>query len=128
MVGDVLCYTAYIMTLEVVTPRHPPLLLTAVQILIVRVLATVWAAPELIGQLEALSTNFSNLIPIVYLALVTAATTWLPAIAPCAGSAGTCGCARTRRSKAQCVRTGPRTGAGSRFLCSRAQYPPCIGG
>ena len=69
------------MTLEVVTPRHPPLLLTVVQILIVGVLATVWAAPELIGQLEALSTNFSNLIPIVYLAFVTAATTWLPAIA-----------------------------------------------
>jgi len=81
MVGDVLCYTTYIMTLEFVTPRHPPLLLTALQILIVGMLATVWAAPELIGQLEALSTNFSNLIPIVYLALVTAATTWLPAIA-----------------------------------------------
>lgn len=44
-------------------------------------LATLWAAPELIGQLEAIATNFTNLIPIVYLALVTAATTWLPAIA-----------------------------------------------
>ncbi len=81
MVGDVLCYTAYIMTLEVVTPRHPPLSLTAVQILVVGVLATFWAAPELIGQLEAIATNSTNLIPIVYLALVTAATTWLPAIA-----------------------------------------------
>lgn len=81
MVGDVLCYTAYIMTLEVVTPRHSPLLLTAVQILIVGVLATLWSAPQLIGDIEALGTNFTNLIPIVYLALVTAATTWLPAIA-----------------------------------------------
>jgi hypothetical protein len=31
--------------------------------------------------LKALSTNYTNLIPILYLALVTAATTWLPAIA-----------------------------------------------
>jgi drug/metabolite transporter (DMT)-like permease len=80
MVGDVLCYTGYIMTLEAVTPRHPPLSLTAIQILVVGVLATFWAAPELIGELEAIATN-TNLIPIVYLALVTAATTWLPAIA-----------------------------------------------
>ncbi|MBE9200757.1 MULTISPECIES: DMT family transporter [unclassified Nodularia (in: cyanobacteria)] len=81
MVGDVLCYAAYIMTLEAVTPRHSPLSLTAVQILVVGVLATLWSAPELIGELQALTTNWTNLIPIVYLALVTAATTWLPAIA-----------------------------------------------
>jgi drug/metabolite transporter (DMT)-like permease len=81
MVGDVLCYATYIMVLEVVTPRHRPLSLTAVQILVVAVLATLWTAPELVGQLEAIATNSSNFIPIFYLALVTAATTWLPAIA-----------------------------------------------
>ena len=81
MVGDVLCYTTYIMMLEAVTPRHSPLPLTAIQIWVVAALATLWTAPELIGQIEAIDTNFTNLIPIFYLALVTAATTWLPAIA-----------------------------------------------
>jgi drug/metabolite transporter (DMT)-like permease len=81
MVGDVLCYAAYIMILEAVTPHHPPLSLTAVQISVIGVLAALWSAPELIGEIEVLTKDLTNFIPIVYLALVTAATTWLPAIA-----------------------------------------------
>ena len=78
MLGDVLSYTSYILMLDSVAPRHPPLSLTALQLLVVAVLAALWTAPELVEQLEAISTN---LIPIIYLALVTAATTWLPTVA-----------------------------------------------
>ena len=64
MVGDVLGYAAYIMTLEAVTP-HPPLSLTAVQISVIGVLAALWSAPELIGEIEGLTKDLTNLIPIV---------------------------------------------------------------
>lgn len=78
MLADVVSYATYILMLESVTAHHPPMSLSAIQILVVAVSAGLWAAPELVGQFEAISTNF---IPILYLALVTAATTWLPTLA-----------------------------------------------
>ena len=78
MLCDVLSYATYILMLESVTPHHPSQSLTAIQLLVVAVLASLWTAPELMGQIEAIGTNF---LPILYLAIVTAATTWLPAVA-----------------------------------------------
>lgn len=75
---DVIFSTCYILTLDSVTPHHPPLSLTAVQLLVIAVLATLWTAPELLGQWEAIRSNF---FPILYLASVTALTTWLITIA-----------------------------------------------
>lgn len=83
--GCALNYAVYILMLEAITLRHPPLPLTAVQLLTMAILGAVWAAPELVGQLGAIATNFSVLL---YLGLVVTATTiglqvvvqrWVPA-------------------------------------------------
>lgn len=85
MFGSALSYAVYILMLEVATLHHPPLSLTAIQLLIMAVLGAVWAAPELAGQLGAIGKNF---IALLYLGLVATATTiglqavaqrWVPA-------------------------------------------------
>lgn len=79
MFGEAFIYAVYILMLEPATLRHPPLSLTAIQLLVIAVLGAVWAAPELVGQVEAISKNFSALL---YLGLVaTSVTTWLQAMA-----------------------------------------------
>lgn len=79
MFGCALSYTIYILMLDTVTPRHPPVPLTALQLLSVTVLGAAWAAPQLPEQLKAISANFNALL---YLGLVaTAGTTWAQAVA-----------------------------------------------
>ena len=78
MLLDVLLYTSYILLLEAVTCSHSPLSLTAIQLVVMTVLATLWTLPDFRGQWEGIHSNY---LPLLYLAVVTAVTTWLPAIA-----------------------------------------------
>lgn len=72
--GDAFTYGVYILILESATRRHSTLSLTAIQLWVMAVLSVVWAAPELVGQVETISKNFGV---ILYLGLVgTAAATW----------------------------------------------------
>lgn len=74
-----LAYAIYILLLEFATQHHPPLSLTAVQLLVIAMLGAIWGVPELVGQLEAIGQNYGV---ILYLAVVaTVASTWLQAIA-----------------------------------------------
>lgn len=79
MFGCALSYAVYILLLEAVASRHSSMSLTAVQLLVSAVLGLSWAAPELLEQFGALSTNFGA---VLYLGLIaTAAVTWTQAIA-----------------------------------------------
>lgn len=79
MFGCTLSYSIYILMLDAVTQHYPSMQLTAIQLLIVAALGTVWAIPDLLGQFGAISANFYALL---YLGLVaTAATTWIQAVA-----------------------------------------------
>jgi drug/metabolite transporter (DMT)-like permease len=72
-------YAVYILLMEKISPRHPPLALTIYQLLAISVLGLVWAAPELAGQAEAIRQNWGA---IVYLGIMaTAVTTWTQAVA-----------------------------------------------
>ncbi|MBD2566019.1 MULTISPECIES: DMT family transporter [Nostoc] len=74
-----LSYAIYILLLDAVTSRHPPMPLTAIQLITVALLGGCWAAPEVREQFEAISGNFNALL---YLGLIgTAATTWTQAVA-----------------------------------------------
>ena len=73
-----LSYAVYILFLEAVASRHPPMSLSAVQLLVSAVLGSAWAAPGLFGQLGALGANFGA---VLYLGLIaTAVVTWTQAI------------------------------------------------
>jgi len=78
MLLDVLLYTSYILLLEAVTCTHSSQPLTAIQLVVMTVLATVWTLPDLMGQWQGIEGHY---VPLLYLAVVTAITTWLPAIA-----------------------------------------------
>lgn len=52
--------------------------MTAIQLVVMTVLATVWTLPDLMGQWQGIEGHY---VPLLYLAVVTAITTWLPAIA-----------------------------------------------
>jgi drug/metabolite transporter (DMT)-like permease len=78
MLLDVLLYTSYILLLEAVTCTHSSQPLTAIQLVVMTVLATVWTLPDLMGQWQGIEGHY---VPLLYLAVVTAVTTWLPAIA-----------------------------------------------
>lgn len=74
-----LSYAIYIVVLDAVTSRHPPLQLTAIQLITVALLGGCWAAPEVPEQYAIISGNFNALL---YLGLIgTAATTWTQAVA-----------------------------------------------
>jgi drug/metabolite transporter (DMT)-like permease len=76
--GDTFIYGVYMLVLQATAQRHSTLSLTAIQLWIVAVLSAVWAAPEMVGQLETLSNNYGI---ILYLGLVgTAGTIWLETI------------------------------------------------
>lgn len=76
-----LLVSAIVIVLEILAPRHPLLPLTVVQLLVIAMLSWLWAAPQLIGQLEVIGTNLSNpknLLPLLYLGVVgTGIVTWL---------------------------------------------------
>ncbi len=79
--GSAIGIAVYILMLEVATPRHPTLPLVAIQLLVMALLGIGWATPQLrlIGQVEAIASNFSTLL---YLGLVVTATPiWTQAMA-----------------------------------------------
>ena len=83
--GDLLTFAAavgiavYILMLEAATLRHPTLPLVAIQLLVAAILGIIWATPQLIGQVEEITNNFSVLL---YLGLVVTATpVWTQAMA-----------------------------------------------
>jgi drug/metabolite transporter (DMT)-like permease len=83
--GDVLTLACaigvaiYILTLEVITPRHPTLPLVAIQLLTMAVLSLIWAGPTLLGEVGAIATHANALL---YLGLVVTATPiWTQALA-----------------------------------------------
>jgi len=78
MLLDVLLYTSYILVLEAVTCNHSALSLTAIQLVTMTALATLWTLPDLLNQWEGIRSSY---MPLLYLAAVTAVTTWLPAVA-----------------------------------------------
>jgi drug/metabolite transporter (DMT)-like permease len=72
-------YAIYVLLMERIAPRHPPLALTIYQLMAISVLGLAGAAPELLGQAEAIRQNWGA---IVYLGIMaTAVTTWTQAIA-----------------------------------------------
>ena len=77
--GSAFGIAVYIMMLQWITPRHSTLPLVAIQLLVMALLGIIWAAPQLIEQVEAITSNFTT---IVYLALVVTATPiWTQAMA-----------------------------------------------
>jgi drug/metabolite transporter (DMT)-like permease len=74
-----LSYAIYILLLEAATLRHPPLALSAVQLVLVAGVSVIWAAPEIVAQLPTIATHWGQLL---YLGLVvTAITTITQAVA-----------------------------------------------
>ena len=47
--GCALSYAVYILLMEAIAPRHPPLALTIYQLITTSLLGLIWAAPELTG-------------------------------------------------------------------------------
>lgn len=77
--GGALSYAVYILLLESALKRHPPLTLSAVQLVFVAGVTVIWAAPETMTQLPAIAAHWGQLL---YLGLVvTAATTITQAVA-----------------------------------------------
>jgi drug/metabolite transporter (DMT)-like permease len=74
-----LSYAIYVLLMERIAPRHPPLALTIYQLMVISILGLVAAVPEWRGQVEAIRQNWGA---IVYLGVMaTAVTTWTQAIA-----------------------------------------------
>jgi drug/metabolite transporter (DMT)-like permease len=79
VLGCAISYAVYILLMEAIAPKHPPLSLTIVQLITIALLGLIWAAPELWSQLPALQENWGA---IVYLGVMaTALTTWTQGIA-----------------------------------------------
>ncbi len=79
VMGGALSYAVYILLLEAATLRHPPLALSAVQLVLVAGVSTIWAAPAMVMEWEAIASHWG---PLLYLGLVvTAMTTITQAIA-----------------------------------------------
>lgn len=57
-----LCDAAYIIVLEVFSPRHSPVPFTTIQLWVVAVLGILWAAPTGLTQLEAIQTSLPVLV------------------------------------------------------------------
>jgi len=77
--GCAIGVATYILTLEVMSPRHATLPLVAVQLSIVALLSLAWAAPQMAGQLSAITQHSSTFLYIGL--LVTATPIWTQAIA-----------------------------------------------
>jgi drug/metabolite transporter (DMT)-like permease len=79
MFGCALSYAVYVLFFEFAAPKHDPLVLTYLQLLIMAILGGLWAAPQLIEQLPMIAQNWQA---IAYLGLIaTAITTWVQTIA-----------------------------------------------
>lgn len=85
VIGDLLMlcnaflYSIYILMLESITSRYPPMPLTAIQLWVITVVSLIWASPDLVRQHEAIGANYGV---ILYLGLVdTAATIVLQVVA-----------------------------------------------
>jgi drug/metabolite transporter (DMT)-like permease len=79
VLGCAVSYAAYILLMESIAPKHPPLALTVVQLIAIALLGLLWAAPQIGSQLAVLQANWGA---IVYLGIAaTAMTTWTQAIA-----------------------------------------------
>lgn len=79
VIGGALSYAIYILLLEAATLRHPPLALSAVQLVLIAGVSTLWAAPAMVAQWDAIAAHWGQLL---YLGLlVTAATTITQAVA-----------------------------------------------
>ncbi len=85
VIGDLLMlcnaflYSIYILMLESITLRHPPMPLTAIQLWVITIVSLIWGAPDLVREHEAIGRNFGVLL---YLGLVdTAATIVLQVVA-----------------------------------------------
>ena len=77
--GSAVGIAVYILMLETVTLRHSTLPLVAIQLLVMALLGIVWAAPQLVWQVEAIASNFGTLL---YLGLlVTATPIWTQTVA-----------------------------------------------
>lgn len=77
--GGALSYAVYILLLEAATLRHPPLALSAMQLIFVAGVSVIWAAPEIMTQMPAIAAHWGQ---VVYLSIiVTATTTMTQAIA-----------------------------------------------
>ena len=62
--------SAYIIIREKIADRHSSVALTGMQVLVVAALSLIWAAPEILGQIEAIKMNLGWLI---YLGIVGSA-------------------------------------------------------
>jgi drug/metabolite transporter (DMT)-like permease len=77
--GSALSYAVYIVSMEAIAPRHPPLALTIYQLITTSLLGLIWAAPEFLEQAQAIRQHWGA---IAYLGIMaTALTTWTQAIA-----------------------------------------------
>lgn len=77
--GCALSYAVYILLMEAIAPKHPPLALTIYQLITTSLFGLIWAAPELVEQAQAIRQNWGA---IAYLGIIaTAITTWTQAIA-----------------------------------------------
>jgi drug/metabolite transporter (DMT)-like permease len=79
VLGCAVSYAVYILLMESIAPKHPPLDLTIVQLMVIAILGLAWAAPQLGSQWAILRENW---VAIGYLGIAaTAMTTWTQAIA-----------------------------------------------
>lgn len=79
MFVDAFVYAGYTLFLEQAAPRHSPLTLTSVQLLLIATLGVVWSNSEIVQQWEAISQHWGG---ILYLGLVaTTALIWLQTLA-----------------------------------------------
>lgn len=72
--GCAISYAIYILLMEALVPKHPPLALTAMQLLVIAVLGGVWALPSWLSQPHAIGDHWQA---IVYLGVVATAVTTL---------------------------------------------------
>ncbi len=80
--GCALGIAVYILVLESATRRHPPRPLAAIQILVMALLGTIWAMPQLVGQIDQVEQIGQNFSALLYLGLVvTTASVGLQAMA-----------------------------------------------
>lgn len=76
--GETFIYGVYMLVLQATVQRHSTLSLTAIQLWIVAAFSALWAAPEMVGQIETLNNNYGV---ILYLGIVgTAGSIWLETI------------------------------------------------
>ncbi|MDZ8241602.1 MAG: DMT family transporter [Nostoc sp. ChiQUE01a] len=75
----------FMIAVEILGQDHPPLSFSMVQLSTIALLSWLWAAPEVIGQFEAISetvTNFTNLSVLLYLGIIgTAIVIWIQILA-----------------------------------------------